>query len=342
MTGRKSTGKLAARKLARLLDRYGAVTDGSVLVGPGVGLDAAAVTVRGGALVLASDPVTYATEELGRYVVHVNANDIFVSGAEPCWFLASILLPPGQGGLAERILAQIHQACGELGVLLVGGHTEMTPGLPRAMVAGFMVGRAVGKRVLTAGGVQAGDAIVLTKGVAIEGTAIIARQFERQLLKRLPRALVRRGKRFLDSPGIGVGPEARIALRHRVHAMHDPTEGGLLNGLWEMSWASGLALHLRPDRVPVYPETEAICRCFDIDPLRLLASGALLLSCPKGAARGLLKALASEGIPASEIGSACGGPRGVYFEDGRSVKEATADEILKTFPAPLSQEPPLA
>ena len=331
MTGRKKTGKLAARTLARLLDRYTNDQDPAVLVGPGVGVDAAAVTVPAGALVLASDPVTYATERLGHYAVHVNANDVFASGAEPRWFLADILLPPGRGRLAERIFAQIHRSCSELGVSLIGGHTEITPDLPRPIVAGFMVGQALGDRVLTARDVRPGDAIILTKGVAIEGTAIIAGEREAELLKGVPARTVRRAKRMLDKPGLSVGPEARIVVDRGVHAMHDPTEGGLLNGLWEMSEASQLAFHVDQERVAVYSETRAVCTHFRLDPMKLLASGALLLACPAEAAGGVLDALASRDIPATEIGRARKGTPGVHLTGGKIIRKAVTDEILKIF-----------
>jgi len=331
MKAPKRTGKLAAGTLERLLERYAAVQDPAVLVGPGVGLDAAAVAAPEGVLVMASDPVTYATGRLGHYAVHVNANDIFASGAEPRWFLADLLLPPGRSRLAEKIFADIHQACRELGVSLIGGHTEMTPDLHRPMVAGFMVGHAAGNKIVTAGGVRPGDVLILTKAVAIEGTAIIAGEFRQELLEALSATTLRRARRLLEEPGLSVGPEARIASARGVHAMHDPTEGGLLNGLWEMSQASRLALHVDAGRVPLYPQTRAVCAHFGLDPLRLLASGALVISCPRKAAKGLLAALASQKIPATEIGRADSGPPGVHLKAGRTISRPITDEILKIF-----------
>ena len=333
MARQRKIGKLAPARLQHLLNRDGAAEGGAILIGPKVGLDAAAVAVNKGILVLTSDPVTYTCDEIGRYAVHINANDLFVSGARPRWFLADVLLPPGQDQLAEKIFAQMHRACDELGVLLIGGHTEITPGLPTPIVAGFMIGRATGKKVLSAARIRAGDVIILTKGVAIEGTAILFRELEQDLRKHFSLAVIRRGKRFLKDPGISVGQEARVALRHRVHAMHDPTEGGLLNGLWEMSYASGCTLHIDLDRVPIYPETKAVCQHFGIDPLRLLASGALLIACPQKTAKGLTKALSATGIRACEIGYARKGPSELHFENGKSMKKTAADEILKVLPA---------
>ena len=329
MSRSAQTGKLAARQLERLLGRYAQTQDPSVRVGPRVGLDAAAVAAEAGTLVLASDPVTYTVADLGAYAVHVNANDVFVSGAEPRWFLADILLPPGRGRLAGTILRQIHAACKELGVALVGGHTEMTPGLPRAMVAGFMIGQAVGDTAVTAAGVRPGDIVILTKAAAIEGTAVIAREFSERLARRVPAATLRRATGFLRRPGLSVGPEARIAARHGAHAMHDPTEGGVLNGLWEMAQASSVVLDVRAGAIRVETETRAICEPLGIDPLRLLASGALLVAAAPDDADAMLNALGKTGVSAARIGRARAGRAALRLDSRQVVRQPVVDEVLK-------------
>ncbi len=331
MSRHNRTGKLDAAKLAKLLDRYARCKDRSVVLGPGVGLDAAAIKVSAGTLVLASDPVTYASDQLGYYAVCVNANDIYVSGARPRWFLADVLLPPGGARLAERIFRQMHRACDELGISLVGGHTEMTPDLPRPMVAGFMIGELLANKPLSAGGLRAGDRIILTKALAIEGTALIACDRQKELAGEFSQRFLSRAKRFLHRPGLSVGAEATIALRAGAHAMHDPTEGGLLNGLWEMAQASRLSLHIDGEQIHVYPETLELCRCFDLDPLGLLASGALLIGCGPRAVKKMCQELDNADIMFSVIGSARKGSAGVHFTDGRAVKRAVTDEILKVF-----------
>lgn len=326
-----TTGKLDASSLANLLKRYARSSDRSVVIGPGVGLDAAAVKVPAGTLVLASDPVTYATEQLGHYVVCVNANDIYVSGARPRWFLADILLPPGKARLATGILRQIHETCSKQGISLIGGHTEMTPDLPRPMVAGFMVGELLGRKLLSAAAVRSGDAIILTKGPAIEGTALIARERYKELTGKFSAKLINRARRFLHSPGLSVGPEAIIAARCGAHALHDPTEGGLLNGLWEIAQASRVSLHIDTDVIPIYPETEVVCRHFSLDPLGLLGSGALIIACPQRSAAKICRELDEADIPACKIGQARKARPVVHFKDGRTVSKSVADEILKVF-----------
>jgi hydrogenase maturation factor len=192
-----------------------------------------------------------------------------------------------------------------------------------------MIGLAERRGIVTADGTRAGDAIILTKAAAIEGTAVIAREHARDLAGRMPAPLLRRARQFLRSPGISVGPEATVALRHGAHAMHDPTEGGVLGGLWEMSHCSGLAFHVEPGRIPIYPETRAICDHFGLDPRALLASGSLLLTCPARAVQKMLSALHSAGIPASRIGSAEKGRPGVHLGGGQIMSVPGADEILK-------------
>ena len=331
MGRRQRIGKLDAKTLAELLKRYARPADRSVLLGPGVGLDAAAIRVPAGTLVLASDPVTYATDRLGRYAVAVNANDIYVSGAKPRWFLADILLPPGQARLAESIFRDLSWACRELGVSLIGGHTEMTPGLPRPMVTGFMIGQLIGPRPLSAAGVKSGDCIVLTKGLAIEGTAIIARERSKKLSGEFSQGFLRRASRFLSSPGLSVGPEAMIATGLGAHALHDPTEGGLLNGLWEMSQACGLALHIDTETIFIYQHTRRLCQSLGLDPLGLLASGALVIACAPRRVKNLCKRLDKADILNAVIGRARRGPPAVHFSDGRSVKKSVTDQILKVF-----------
>ena len=218
MSKQARIGKIAPGVLSQLLQKYAAKKGNKVVVGPAVGLDAAVISLEKGNFVVASDPVTYASEYMGWYVVHINANDIFVSGAKPRWFLADVLLPPGKHGLAERVFRHINQACSELGVSLIGGHTEITPALNKPIVTGFMIGVAE-KKVLTAGNVRPSDRIILTKGVAIEGTALIAREFEKQLNKNVSMNLIRKAKRFLKDPGLSVGKEAIIAAENGTNAM---------------------------------------------------------------------------------------------------------------------------
>lgn len=297
-------GKLPAALLARLLSRIER-RDQRVLTGPGIGEDAALISFGATTLIAKTDPVTFASDLIGWYAVQVNANDIAACGGIPKWFLATVLLPEGASpGLAEGIFEQIRGAARKLGVELVGGHTEVTIGLPRPIVVGLMLGEAPASRTLSTSGARVGDVLVLTKGIAIEGTALLAREAD----DRLARAGIRRGRikaarEFLFDPGISVVADARAALgAGGVNAMHDPTEGGLATALAEMATAAKCGLEVDAEAVHVLPETAAFCDALEADPWGLIASGALLISVTPGAERGVLASLKSADISGVVIG----------------------------------------
>ncbi len=272
-------GKLPAAMLAELLGkvRHG---DPRVLLGPGIGRDAAVIDIGGGrCLVAKTDPVTFAAEQIGWYAVHVNANDIACMGARPAWFMATVLLPPGgPNSMPATIFDQIVSACDALEVELVGGHTEVTIGLGRPIIVGAMLGEAARDDIVRGENIQPGDRVLMTKGIAIEGTALLAREAAESLASRgVHAATIARARNMLFEPGISVVAEAR-ALCANAHPrlMHDPTEGGLATALQELAAAANAALRVDIEAVRVYEDTRVICDALGLDPLGLLASGALL------------------------------------------------------------------
>jgi len=329
-------GKLPAGLLEALLARH-APTDPRVLVGPGVGRDAAVIDFGERCLVAKADPVTFATDAIGWYAVHVNANDVACCGALPRWFLATLLLP-GEGTtpeLAEEIFDQIGEACRGLGISVCGGHTEITHGLARPVVAGAMLGEVARDAYVTTAGARVGDAVILTKGIAVEGTAVIARE-KAAALSDMPEAERRRAADFIYDPGISVVREARIALEAGgVHALHDPTEGGVATGLHELAAAAGVGLRIEAARLPVLPECDRLCRRFGLDPLGLIGSGALLIAAAPDAAPAMVERLQGEGIRAAVIGEVVAGAEGCRLKgrDGvwRDLPMFERDEVARLF-----------
>ncbi len=308
-------GKIPPHLLNRLLGKLGQ-TEGRVILGPGIGVDATVLDTGSGLIAVKVDPITFATDEIGWYAVHVNANDIAVVGGSPAWFLATVLLPENRTtpDLPESIFEQISRGCREVGAALVGGHTEITYGLDRPVVAGCMLGPVARNRLVHPRLIEPGDEVVLARGIAIEATSIIAREFASEVEDRFGPAFTHRCRRFLYEPGISVVRAAAIALGTGwVHAMHDPTEGGLITGLWEMAEASGLGLEVHLDRVHIYPETAALCSHFGLDPLGIIASGSLLLAVRAGYGPALTQVLTQAGIPAATIGR--------FVEDGSRLAQ---------------------
>jgi hydrogenase expression/formation protein HypE len=330
-------GKLPNLALERLLAGAGEfANDPRVLVGPRIGEDAAVLEMDGTCLVIATDPITFATDHLGWYAVQVNANDVAVRGARPRWFLAVVLLPEKvtDDALVSTIFDQIYKACEAIGCVVIGGHTEITLGLDRPIVVGQMLGQVARDRLVTTGGAQVGDAVLLTKGIAIEGAALLARERERELLAcGISHDVLRRAKNLLFSPGLGVVKEALTANQvARTHAMHDPTEGGLATGIAEMAQAAGVGMTIEREAIPILDESAQICAALGLEPLGTLASGALLLTVDPGDVSVVVHALAAEQIPCTQIGRVVPRAEGLKLETRDGVVDLPAferDEIAR-------------
>ena len=309
-------GKLPHDLLARLLERL--PDDPRLLLGPGVGRDAAALDMGNGrVLVATADPVTFAGDQIGRYAVHVNANDIACLGATPTWFLATVLLPENASEtLAEEIFEQIRTACAEISVIPIGGHTEITLGIDRPIVSGTMLGETTNEELIQAGDGRPGDHLILTAGIAIEGTAVLAREAANTLQRAgVPHDVIATAAGWLANPGISILAAARAAIATgHVRALHDPTEGGLSTALSELAYASDLAGGIRVEDVTVLPETAQICKALRLDPFGLLASGSLLIVAAPEHCAAIIKALENEQISAACIGDLTSGESGAIID----------------------------
>ncbi|MGQ9648119.1 MAG: AIR synthase family protein [Thermodesulfobacteriota bacterium] len=331
------SGKLDIDVLKRLLQKY-SILDSQVVIGPKIGEDAAVVDLGQDSdyyWVITSDPITFTTEEMGYYGVVVNVNDIATRGATPKWFFVTLLFPEDQTDLelVEKIFRQIHQACQRFGVSFVGGHTEITPGIGRMILSGHMIGEVKKEKLVTTGGAKGGDLLVLVKGVCIEGTSIIAREREAELLaKGVSPLLIEKAKNFIFDPGIDVLRPARVATDAvPIHSMHDPTEGGLINGVVEMAWASEKEITVDLEKVYIYEEAMILCREYGLDPLGVIASGALLLTIGSSDLPALKNAFEKTSIPLQVIGQVKEGPARVLRGDGREIEPLSRDEILKIY-----------
>lgn len=339
-------GKLPGDTLQRLFAKYvrppglAEARDAArrVVVGPRVGEDAAVLDMGDRYLVATTDPITFATDAVGWYALHVNANDVAVRGARPAWFLATVLLPEGgtEPQRVEELFAEIAEACEGLGVALVGGHTEVTAGLPRPLVIGAMLGEVTKDRLVTTGGARPGDTLLLTKGVPLEGAAIIARERGAEAARRgVPDSLLVSARALLHRPGISVVPEAMLATdAARVHAMHDPTEGGLATACWEMGEAADAGVRIERERVPLLPEGARLCQAFGLDPLGTIASGSLLLAVAPADEGRVVAACEAAGIACAAIGAVTERSQGMTLVEGgraRPLPVFPQDEISKLF-----------
>jgi hydrogenase expression/formation protein HypE len=308
-------------------------------VGAQFGEDAAVIDVHGTYLALALDPVTLSTEP-GRLAVEVNANDIAVMGGVPRWLLAAVLLPLGsRDAEARAVFEQLQASCARLGVSLIGGHTEITSSVVHPVVAGCMIGEVAPDRLVRSSGAQPGDALILAGAIAVEGTAILGREFDQLLLDLgVPPQLVRDGSELLEHQGISILPSVQAMFSAVVpHAMHDPTEGGVISAVRELATASQLGVRVRSEAIPILPACQGICDALGLDPLGLLASGSLLAAVDSEDAENVLQALAAQGIVSACIGAMVAAEKGMtLLRDGKAepLPEFERDELARWLEKP--------
>lgn len=336
MTPNFPVGKLPPGMLAKLLNKAPKY-DPRLLLGPGIGLDCAVIDDGDKYLVFKTDPITFATDQIGWYAVQVNANDIATSGAEPRWMLVTLLLPEQNTDqyLVENIFDQLYRACAEINVTVIGGHTEVTFGLERSIVIASMVGEASHSHLVTPQGARPEDRVLITKGVPIEATALIAREFPERLTGILDPEEIVQASNFLNKPGISIVRDARVAMSvAKISAMHDPTEGGVKAALWELAEASKVSIMIDSRAVPIPPISARICKALQLDPMAAIASGALLLTLPAAQELDVIKAFESAGIVCASIGEVCPPPVGVWdksFGQPALIPCPERDEIARLY-----------
>ncbi len=319
-----------------MLRRLGA-GDPDVLVGPSYGEDAAIVAFGGGLLALHSDPITAAGRLAGWLSVHVASNDVAVSGARPRWASVVVLLPEGAGrGELEEVVSQVDEAAREVGVSVVGGHTEVAPGLRSPIVVSTVVGEVV--RATPTAAARPGDVVVMTKTAAVEGTAVLATDYRERLeAAGVPAGVLERAAAYYRRVSV-VREALALARRGLARAMHDPTEGGILGGVSELAHASRVRVVVYEERIPVAPETAAVTRPLGVDPLRLLASGSLIASVPRALQDEALEALSLLGVEATVIGEVEEGEPGAVLvrRDGsrEELPRQVPDEIYRLAGSP--------
>jgi hydrogenase expression/formation protein HypE len=301
-----------------------------VILGPAKGEDAAIVKVGDDFLAMHCDPISGAYGRIGWIAINIATNDIATRGVVPRWVISCIMLPEGADrSLLESICHDMDFAAKRLDVAIVGGHSEVTPGLSHPIVVAFPVGVAQGGHYVTCAGARPGSKIILTKSIALEGTAILANDREETIRRRLGDDLVKYALDYFDD--LSVLKEAIAAFDTGwVQAMHDPTEGGLAGGLNEMSDSADVGFRIYENLIPISPETSSICDLFQVNPLSLLSSGSLLIIAKEKKAKSIIRRVENEGVRATIIGEV------LDQRDQRAIIRRSGRE--ENLPLPLADE----
>lgn len=324
-------GKIPETVLKRAVFKQIHTKREEVLVGAGVGEDCAVMQLAPDEVfVLSTDPITGTGKDMGALAVQVTANDLASAGAEPVGLLITALLPPDtEEPQIRQIMMDVDDACRKLNIQVMGGHTEISAVVNQPVLSVTGVGKVKKGCLVTTGGARPGDDVVVTKWIGIEGTSIIAKEKEEELLKRFARPFVEEAKNF--DQFLSVVPEAATAVKSGVSAMHDVTEGGIYGALWELAEASGVGLEIDLKKIPIRQETVEICECFRLNPYQLISSGCMLMAAPDG--RKLVRDLEKAGIKATLIGRCVEGKakKVVNGEEEAYLERPKTDELYKIY-----------
>lgn len=300
-----------------------------VLVGPGVGEDCSVLALeKDEVFVISTDPITGTAEDIGTLAVHITANDISSNGAEIIGIMLTILLPEGtMESELKELMKELEAACESLNIEIMGGHTEITAVVNQPVITVTGIGKMPKNHMIKTAGVKPGQEIVMTKWAGLEGTAIIAKKKEEDLLTKYTKDFINNAKNFIKN--ISVVAEAGVGRDLGVTSMHDVTEGGIFGALWELGEASKTGIEVDLKKIPIRQETVEICEFFDLNPYQLISSGVMLMVTDK--ANELVDVLEKKGIPAAVIGRITpGNDRVVLNEDERRfLSPPKSDELYK-------------
>ncbi len=301
-----------------------------IILRPGIGEDCTAIDFDNYACILSTDPITGASKDIGQLAVHISCNDIASCGVAPLGLMVTILCPVGTSE-AElgRVMEQISETASKLNVEIIGGHTEVTSAVNKIVISSTCIGKAPKSRVISSRGAKPGDSIIITKSAGLEGTAILVKELEAKLIDKVTEEQLAKARSFIDL--ISVVREGVIAGEFGVSAMHDITEGGVLGAVWEIAEASGTGIFIDRDKIPVEDVTDQICKALNLDPLKLISSGSMLITCHKG--EELCCLLEKNSIKATIIGTVTenSSERLIKCMDGSTVpiEPPEADELYK-------------
>lgn len=323
------TGKIPENVLERSVFKMIKHRRDDIIVRPGVGLDCAVAKLEPDELlVMSTDPITGASDDLGKLAVNVTANDLASNGATPMGLMITALLPTdAKEKHIKTLMKEIDEECAKLGMEVMGGHTEVTTAVNQIVLSVAGIGKIKKDRMLSAVKVKPGFEIVMTKAIALEGTSIIATSLYDKLLERFPKQLVDDAKAFVDE--ISVVKEGNIALEHGAVFMHDVTEGGIFGALWEVAKAANLGIEVDLKKIPVRQETIEICNYIDVNPYMLISSGSMVIATERGCE--LVDKLKKEGIHSAVIGRFTDGHDKVIVneDEKRYLEQPAVDELYR-------------
>ncbi|MTI68586.1 MAG: AIR synthase [Firmicutes bacterium] len=322
-------GKLPNDVLEKLVfDNIGNKRE-DVLLRAGVGEDCSVLDFGKYGCVISTDPITGASSNLGSLAIHISCNDVASNGAEPIGVTLTIMAPEDTKEIEiEEIMKDASKASKELNVEIIGGHTEITNAVNKIVVSTTVIGKQLKEKILNIDDIKIGDKILMTKTAGLEGTAIIASDLEEKLENKLSKDNLKEAKDMIKD--ISVVKEGIICGNIGVSYMHDVTEGGILGALWETSKAIKKGIRVYKKDIPIADSTKNICNILNIDPLKLISSGSMIIIADDENTKKIKSKLKESNIKVSVIGEIT--KEDILIEEDdeiKTIKSPESDELYK-------------
>lgn len=325
----KDVGKLSNEDLdAMILSKLKSKRK-EVLGASSIGEDTALLDMEGDYIVLSSDPITGAAENLGALAIHISVNDVATKSADAVGVLLTLLLPVNTSSRdIERIMADAQRAADEVNMDIIGGHTEVTDAVSKPVMISTVIGRVAKEHLPDPGAVKPGDIVAMSKVAGLEGTAILCTDCA-HALKDMGDELLSEGQALMNE--LSVQREGEAAASYHIRAMHDVTEGGVEGALWEMAQALGVGMCIEKDAIPVLDSTKTLAKIADIDLYRLISSGSMLVVLDRDDFEPMRKELEERSILFTKIGEIINDSRVIYksAEGEEAIPSPGPDELYE-------------
>lgn len=325
-------GKLDSKLLEDIVFKNIKYKREEILVRAGIGEDCATIDFGDYDCVVSTDPITASVKDVGRLAIHISCNDIAANGIEPLGILLTLMLPKDiRIEDIEDIMKSAGEAAAMAKVEIIGGHTEITSAVNQPIIVSTAIGRALKGRNQVTDNMKPGDIILVTKEVGLEGTGIIASDCPEKISEFLSNEEIETAKKMLEK--VSVVRDGIIAGEIGTHGMHDITEGGILGALWEMCEIKKVGCEVFEEKIPVNPVTLKLCKTLNIDWLKLISSGAMLIIAPKEKEKMLIEAFDAADTAISKIGEIKEGSAGktIVTKNGavKNIEAPGRDEIYR-------------
>jgi hydrogenase expression/formation protein HypE len=268
------------------------------------------------------DPIFFPGGDIGKIAVCGTVNDLAMMGAKPLYLSTGFIIE--EGFLVDdlkRILKSMQQSAGQANVKIVTGDIKVVHhrAVDKIFINTSGIGEIIGKGKISGRNARAGDVIIINGSIGEHSIAVMAQREGLELDVDLK----------TDAAPLNQLVAKMLQAVPDIHALRDPTRGGVATTLNEIALASQVAIKIREDQIPVSSKVRAVCEILGFDPLYLANEGKLVVFCPEKKTADLLKVMKTDkyGRRSCVIGEVIEKPAGKVFMETRMGGQRIIDML---------------